>query len=182
MNSRSASIIGAALALTLGLAACRAQRELVIVTDPPGAEIRLDGTLLETKTPAHIPFKDYGVRRITLYLEGYLSYSEAVDVQPPWYAYFPLDFLSEIVFPIGWHDRHKLKVKMEPGDSRIQAPDLIGVLERAEIMRRAGPEGPQMKAKQARTLPRETSGTAPDPLPAPTPPEPVPPAGGGGDV
>lgn len=150
-----------ALALVLGLASCRAQRELVIVTEPPGAEIRLDGTLLAQKTPANIPFDDYGVRRVTLYLDGHLSHSEAIDLRPPWYGYFPLDFISEILIPIGWHDRHKLKVKLAPGDSQIAAPDLVGVLERAEQLRRAGPEGPvRNPAIPARQLPRDTSGSA----------------------
>jgi len=162
----------AALALVLGLAGCRAQRELVIVTDPPGAEIRLDGTLLEAKTPANIPFDDYGVRRVTLYLDGHLSHSEAIDLRPPWYGYFPLDFISEILVPIGWHDRHKLKVKLVPGDAQIAAPDLVGVLERAELLRRAGPEGPARNLViPARQLPRETTGTAPtEPVVPPPPP------------
>ena len=111
---------------TLGIAslACRAQRELVITSEPPGAEIRLDGKLLPQKTPAHVPFKDYGVRRISLYREGYMRYSEAVDVRAPWYALFPIDLLSEILLPIGWHDRHKLRVKLVRGDTLIAAPDL----------------------------------------------------------
>ena len=168
-----------AVALALVLAGCRAQRELVIVSDPPGAEIRLDRTLLDVKTPAKIPFDDYGVRRVTLYLDGYLSHSEAIDIRPPWYGYFPLDFVSEILLPIGWHDRHKLTVKLEPGSSSIDAPDLLGVLERAESLRRAGPEGPMLEAAPAaRMLPRDTTGSATS-EPAPEP-KPQPPTGGGG--
>ena len=111
---------------TLGLASlsCRAQRELVITSEPPGAEIRLDGKLIAEKTPAHVPFKDYGVRRISLYHEGYMRYSEVFDVRAPWYARFPIDLLSEFVLPVGWHDRHKLRVKLVRGDTLIAAPDL----------------------------------------------------------
>lgn len=161
----------AVLGIVAALGACRAQREIVIVTQPPGAEIRLDGTLLEQRTPARIPFTDYGVRRITLYLDGYLSYSEPFDVRPPWFARFPLDIISEVLIPVGWHDRHKLKVVLTPGDARIEAPDLAGVLQRAESMRRAGPEGPKAAERELRTMPRE-SGIAPEPPP--------PAAGGGG--
>jgi hypothetical protein len=151
-------------------AGCRAQRELVINTDPPGAEIRLDGTLLDQRTPAHVPFTSYGVRRITLYLDGYLTYSEAFDVKAPWYAYFPIDILSEIVFPVGWRDRHRLRVKLVPGTAAIPAPDLVRVLQRAEALRRAGPEGPRMEARQMRQLPRESS-LLPGGRPAPAPPK-----------
>jgi hypothetical protein len=176
MSPKSVSTI--AIALVLPLAACRAQRELVVSSVPPGALIRLDGTLVPQKTPARIPFKDYGVRRITLYLDGYLTYSESLDIEPPWYGHFPLDFLSEIVFPVGWHDRHRLKVNLVKGDVKIEAPDLVEVLERAEAMRHAGPEGLRIKKAPARTLPRETSGV--DPAPAKPPPEKLPADGGGG--
>lgn len=164
------------LVATLACAAlgCRAQRELIITSEPPGADIRLDGSLIGQKTPAHVPFKDYGVRRITLYREGYITYSEAFDVRAPWYALFPVDFLSEIVFPVGWHDRHKLRVKLERGDTRMPTPDLVKVLQRAEAIRRAGPEGPQLETKEARQLPRETTGQSPAKPPA------DPPASGGG--
>jgi hypothetical protein len=171
----------AALVLAVGLASCRAQRELIITTEPPGAEIRLDGILLNEKTPARIPFKDYGVRRVTLYLEDHLSYSEAVDLRPPWYGYFPLDFISEILIPIGWHDRHKLNVQLTPGDARIEAPDLLGVMQRAEDLRRAGPDGPsRAHAQRARTLPRETTGATPAETPSAPQPPPPPVSGGGG--
>lgn len=175
MQPPQASKTVAALLLCLGLGSCRAQRELVITTEPPGAEIRLDGTLLEEKTPAHIAFKDYGVRRVTLYLDGYLSHSESIDLRPPWYGYFPLDFISEILIPVGWHDRHKLKVKLAKGDTSIDAPDLMGVLERAELLRRAGPDGPVPVTEHTpRKLPRETTGVSPaDPVPQPQPEPPV---------
>ncbi len=164
---------------TLGLASlsCRAQRELVITSEPPGAEIRLDGKLIAEKTPAHVPFKDYGVRRISLYHEGYMRYSEAFDVRAPWYARFPIDLLSEIVLPVGWHDRHKLRVKLVRGDTLIAAPDLEKVLLRAELLRKAGPEGPERELKAPPQLPRETTGQG---QPAASVPTPKPASSGGG--
>ncbi|HUR29096.1 MAG TPA: PEGA domain-containing protein [Planctomycetota bacterium] len=176
MSPNSASKV--ALALVLGLTACRAQREILIYSDPPGAEIRLDGTLVPDKTPARIPFKDYGVRRVTLRLDGYLTYSDSFEVKPPWYGYFPVDLLSEIVFPVGWHDRHRLRVTLVKGDTRVEAPDLVEVLGRAEAMRRAPPTGPRAPKEPVRTLPRESSAEI---EPAASPPVPAkPPANGGG--
>ncbi len=160
---------------------CRAQRELVITSEPPGAEIRLDGRLLAEKTPAHVPFKDYGVRRISIYHDGYIRYSEAFDVRAPWYAQFPIDVLSEIVLPIGWHDRHKLRVKLVRGDTRIAAPDLLKVLQRAESLRKAGPEGPERELKEPHRLPRETTGQNEVEPATPAPKPTGPPASGGGE-
>ena len=161
-------------AATFALAGCRAQRELVISTDPPGAEIRVDGELQESRTPAHIPFTSYGVRRITLYLDGYVTYSEAFDVEAPWYAYFPIDVFSEILFPFGWRDRHRLRVKLVPGTEPIRAPDLLPVLQRAEAMRRAGPEGLRRQVRDARGLPSEDAGATPA---SESPPHPKPQGG-----
>ncbi|HTF89707.1 MAG TPA: PEGA domain-containing protein [Planctomycetota bacterium] len=181
MRLKSASNAALAVALGLGAQACRAQRELIISSDPPGAQIRLDDTLLAVKTPAHVPFKDYGTRRVTLYLEGYVTYSQPVKVKPPWFGRFPLDIFSEIIFPIGWHDRHRLKVKMVAGDTRVASPDLVEVMQRAETLRRAGPDGPKVKQKPVLTLPREPAGAIEPVPPEPTPPpKPEPPSAGGG--
>ena len=175
------SVSAFTIALALITQSCQARRELLINSDPPGAQIRLDDTLLKEKTPASIPFKDYGVRRVTLYLDGYVTYSEAVHVSPPWYGYFPLDLFSEIVIPVGWHDRHRLRVKLVPGDTLVKSPDLVKVMQRAEDMRHAGPQGPQLKQKEVRTLPRESTGAG-EPAPEnPIPPDkPANPTGGGG--
>ncbi|MBK8178112.1 MAG: PEGA domain-containing protein [Planctomycetes bacterium] len=186
--ARSTFEIALLLALAPAWGACRAQRELVISSEPPGAEIRLDGELQAQRTPAKIPFTSYGVRRITLYLDGHLTYSEAFEINAPWYAYFPVDILSEIVFPVGWRDRHKLRVRLVPGTEAIPARDLVRVLQRAEALRRAGPEGLRIDTREARELPSErallpgsgTGAPAGAPLdagPSPEPPSSAPPSG-----
>lgn len=183
MSLNPASTLALGCVLAFATQGCRAQREMLISSEPPGAQIRLDDTLLSVKTPAHVPFKDYGVRRVTLYLDGYLTYSESVDIVPPWYAYFPLDLVSEILLPIGWHDRHKLRVQMVKGDMAVESPDLVNVMQRAEVMRRAGPDGLKVVNKHARTLPHETSGVsepAPEPAPLVPPEKPADPPGTGG--
>ena len=72
---------------------------------------------------------------------------------------------------------------MVAGDTLVEAPDLVNVMQRAESMRRSGPDAPRVEAKPARTLPRETSGVS-DPAQSPekpaAPPKPANPAGGGG--
>lgn len=141
----------AVLTLVAALAGCRAHRTLEIRTDPPGARVVLDQDVLGP-SPVRVEFWHYGVRRITVTHPGYRTYSRQVEVVPPWYARFPIDILSEVAFPVGWQDDHLVEVVLEEGPDVVTAPDVRSVLDRAEILRRAGPEGPE-------TLPplRETS-------------------------
>lgn len=143
MHHAKRSSLAAALLL---LAACQAQRTLVVTSEPPGASVRVDG-IDYGATPADIPFLHYGTRRVSFNLPGYLSHSEVIDMHPPWYGYFPIDLISEILVPWGWRDVHKVHANLEPGQGTIPPPDLADVLERAEELRRAGPEGPRRKAK-----------------------------------
>ena len=119
---------------------CRAHRTLEIRTNPPGAEIVLDLEDLGP-SPAKIEFYHYGARRISASLPGYHTYSERVEIVPPWYARFPYDLFSEVFFPVGWTDRHVITVDLIPGSGQVESPDIRSVLERAEAMRRAGPDG-----------------------------------------
>jgi hypothetical protein len=141
------------------LAACQARRVLIVTSDPPGAEVRLDGRIVGT-TPHEEEFLHYGVRRVTLYKEGYISHSEVVELKGPWYARFPVDFFSELLVPTGWEDRHEFHAELEAGRSSIPLPQLEGVLERAEELRRAGPEGPP-KEKPAAPPQAEPAGGEP---------------------
>ena len=124
--------------------ACAAQRTLVVTSDPPDAEVRLDERMVG-HTPVTIPFDHYGSRRVTLRKEGYLSRIELLHLSAPWYSTFPLDLFTEVLFPVGWKDTRHLDVKLEPGRGQIPPPDLESVLGRAEELRRAGPEGPRSR-------------------------------------
>ena len=138
---RSAALPALALLCTaVLLTGCRAQRTLKIRTNPPGAEIVLDQEILGP-SPVTVEFYHYGARRITASMPNFRTHTEQVEIVPPWYARFPIDIFSEVVFPIGWRDRHVVDIELAAGFDEIQAPDILSVLERAEIIRRAGPEG-----------------------------------------
>jgi hypothetical protein len=128
----------AVLAL-LGLAACQTERTLRIDSVPQGALVRLDDEILG-RTPLVHEFFHYGTRRVTVYLEGYRTSSEQVELKAPWYAYFPIDLVSEI---FSWKDRHHYQVLLEPEIGVVSEVDLQAVLGRAEAFRRATPEGPR---------------------------------------
>ena len=131
-----------AVALAALVSACAVHRELIILSDPPGAAVRLDQEIVGT-TPYRTEFEAFGTRRVTLYKDGYRAWSDQVRLVAPWYATFPFDFFSEVLIPFGWHYRKKVSVSLEPEGGSVTQPDLEQVLERAEVLRKAGPEGPQ---------------------------------------
>jgi hypothetical protein len=145
MRTRQLAIVLGAAALGTG---CAAQRELIITSNPPGALIRLDDTVVGT-TPYTMHFDAYGTRRITLYREGYRTASRVVAIDPPWYAYFPIDVVSEVLLPFGWRDSHPQSFELEPESGQVTRPDLNAVLLRAESLRLAEPTGPRPSILEA---------------------------------
>jgi hypothetical protein len=122
--------------------ACAVKRELVITSEPPGALVRLDDTVVGT-TPFSTRFEAYGSRRITLYHPGYRTISSVEDIEPPWYGRFPFDVFSEVLFPVGWRDRHERSYTLVPESGTLTRPDLDAVLKRAQALRLAEPTGPR---------------------------------------
>ena len=141
-RSASAAVVLAALIHS----GCAAKRELVVLSDPPGATVRLDDAIVG-KTPYRMEFESFGKRRVTLYHEGCRTWSDLVDLQAPWYGRFPFDFFSEVLVPVGWKYRKEVPVTLEPATGDVSEPDLEPVLRRAEMLRKAGPEGPRPVAR-----------------------------------
>lgn len=131
-----------AVVAALAAAACQVQRELLISSQPSGAEVRVDGEAVG-RTPVNVPYLHYGTRRVTFYLDGYLTQSQVVEIDPRWFNVFPLDLISEVFVPVGWSDLRAIHAELEHGSGAIPPPALEGVLERAELLRRSGPEGPE---------------------------------------
>ncbi|QDU83669.1 PEGA domain protein [Planctomycetes bacterium Pla163] len=135
---RAALVGGLALAAT----GCAAERTLIFTSDPPGAQVRLDDEMVGT-TPVEVPFLHYGTRRVTYYLEEHRTRSFLVEVKAPWYGRFPIDLISEILIPVGWKDRKRVHTVLEPSDRPTDVPTQRSVFDRAEVLRRAGPNGPR---------------------------------------
>jgi hypothetical protein len=100
-----------ALAL-LTLAGC-VERRLTIRTDPPSALVRLDGREIGF-TPISIPFTHYGNRRVQIVKDGFETMTIDQPIYTPWYQYFPLDFITEVLVPWNIRDEREYEYVMEP--------------------------------------------------------------------
>ena len=123
--------IGAILACCL-LTGC-VERLFTVRSDPPGAIVRLDDEVVGT-TPCEVEYVWYGTREISVELSGYRPVSRLVEFPSPWWQFFPLDFLTDVVLPFTITDRKNLRVSFEPAPATID--EARGVLERAAEMRR----------------------------------------------
>jgi PEGA domain-containing protein len=161
-----AALRSSVLLPVLLLAACRTHRYLEITSEPPGAEVRLDDEAVGF-TPVRVPFEYYGTRRVTFYLPGYRTQSEQIRLKPPWYFRFPLDIITEVFLPLGLTDRRVYHQDLVQGEEVMSLPSLRSVIERANVLRQSGPEGPRHLPE---VRPQEVpSGAEPEPEPEPKP-------------
>jgi hypothetical protein len=131
-----------ALALLAASPGCASERHLVVLSDPPGATVRLDNEVVGV-TPLDHPFAHFGDRRLTLYLDGYRGQSRALELRPPWYARFPVDLLTELLIPVGYRYVQVERFELDPEVPTVSLPDLEETLRRAESLRRGGLTGPR---------------------------------------
>jgi PEGA domain len=88
-------------------------RRLVVRSDPPGAQVILDGQEVGT-TPVAVPFLYYGTRQLTLVKPGFETRTELVRIPAPWYQWMPIDFVSDNFLPRQVNDRHEICWQLNP--------------------------------------------------------------------
>jgi hypothetical protein len=88
-------------------------RELRIETEPPGAEVRLNGTPVGT-TPADVPFRHYGVYQVEITKEGHETLRAKELILAPAYARFPLCLFTELLWPGRIRDQRVLSYELTP--------------------------------------------------------------------
>lgn len=88
-------------------------RRLVVRSDPPGAQVILDGQEVGN-TPVAVPFTYYGTRQLTLVKPGYETRTELVRIPAPWYQWMPIDFVSDNFLPRQVNDRHEICWQLSP--------------------------------------------------------------------
>lgn len=110
------------------------ERRLYVRSDPPGAEVYIDGEYIgDTRADDHIDgplyteFLFYGTREYTVRKPGYQTVSGRIELETPWYEYPPVDFFSEVLIPYPIVDEHEVHVKLE----KAEPADVEGLYRRA---------------------------------------------------
>ena len=111
-------------------------RVMTIRSEPPGAEVFLDGEPIG-RIPMDgggldIPYVWYGTREIVLTQRGYLSHSRKIELNAPWWQVFPFDFITDVLLPVRLRDRTTVDVTLLP-DTTDRA-EVAEVLKRAKAM------------------------------------------------
>lgn len=86
-------------------------RWLEIRSDPPGAQVFLDGSDVGV-APARVSFEHYGTREVMLRLKNHDSVTRVVEVSAPWYQWFPIDLAAEFLWPFEIVDEHVYTIPM----------------------------------------------------------------------
>jgi len=104
-----------ALFASLGLGGC-VDRLIQIRSDPPGADVYLDGDRVGVTQPGkalEIPYAFYGTRELILTKKGYRSNRRYLGLAAPWWQVFPFDFLTDVVLPFTLTDSTEVQVVLE---------------------------------------------------------------------
>ncbi len=106
------------------------ERALVVETDPPGAEVWIDGEMTGL-SPIRVPFSHYGTREVVVVKGGFATLREVRPLEAPWFERFPMDFAAENLWPTTFTDERYFVYTLRP-----ETVDPEAVLKRAEEMRR----------------------------------------------
>lgn len=97
------------------------ERRIYVRSEPPGADVYIDGEKVgqtrpenDPEGPFYVEFAYYGAREYTLRKPGFQTVSGTVQLVVPWYEYPPMDFFAEVLAPWKIVDRHEIAVKLDP--------------------------------------------------------------------
>jgi hypothetical protein len=101
-----------ALVLTTGCV----ERQLVVDTSPGGVEVFIDGreagTIDEDGAPLIVEFDAYGTRTLVARKRGHVPVRRQVTLDPPWWQVFPLDIVTDLLWPGTITDEHHVSVEL----------------------------------------------------------------------
>ena len=133
------------------------QRRMTVRSNPPGALVYVDDYQIGT-TPVSTDFVYYGTRKIRLIKDGYDTLTVQQPFPVPWYEIFPLDFVTENLWPWEIRDERVVDLAMVPAGT-VPAE---AVVSRAELARRSAGSGPPVPvAPVAVPVPSLSPGAAP---------------------
>ncbi|RPH77171.1 MAG: PEGA domain-containing protein, partial [Planctomycetaceae bacterium] len=114
------------------------RRRLTVRTSPPGAVISVDNQLIGT-SPAASSFTYYGTREIRIQKDGYRTETVKRTINPPWYQYPVLDFVTETLWPWEIRDERIIDVELvpetlEPAENVLMRADQLRTQSRAGVV------------------------------------------------
>jgi hypothetical protein len=130
---------------------------MTIRSSPPGALVYVDDYQIGT-TPVSTDFVYYGTRKIRLVKDGFETLTVRQPFPIPWYEVFPLDFVTENLWPWEIRDERVVDLAMVPADS--QPAELV--VNRAQQARLAAGSLPPVATTP---LPPVAQPAVPRPLP-----------------
>ncbi len=119
----------AAVALCLLAAGC-VEREMTLVTDPPGAIASYNGREIG-RTPVTFHFTYYQPADLRFERDGCRPLRVTQKVKEPLWQCFPFDFFAE-TSPFTFHDRQTFTYKLAPAEK----PDVNALLQRSDELRK----------------------------------------------
>jgi hypothetical protein len=160
------------LATVVAGAGC-VQRRMTIRSNPPGALVYVDDYQIGT-TPVSTDFVYYGTRKIRLVKDGYETLTVRQPFPIPWYEIFPLDFVSENLWPGEIRDERVVDLAMMPA-AATPPEEVVARAEQSRLSAGSLPAPQPMMVPQA--IPPQQPMQLPAPQPAPLqlgPPQPLP--------
>ena len=109
------------------------QRRLTVLSDPPGALVKIDDYEIGT-TPVSTSFLYYGTRKIQLIKDGYETLTVLQPIPTPWYQYPVLDFFSDNFAMHEIRDSRTLRYQLQP----MTATSTDDLMRRGEDLRTYG--------------------------------------------
>jgi len=89
------------------------ERQLTIITTPPGAQVFLNDEDMG-ESPVTAAFKWYGDYNVRIIKPGFQTLNTHRPLQGPWYDSFPFDFLAQIVNPRRITDAYEWSFELQP--------------------------------------------------------------------
>jgi PEGA domain len=134
-TARSRKVFSARFGLLLLAICCFAQvgcvsRRVTVQSNPPGALVLIDGQE-QGYTPYSMDFTYYGTREIQLVKPGFETLTVMQKVPKPWYQIFPIEFVSDNLWPFRVTNRSNFYYQMQPNGIASEE----GLLDRATGLR-----------------------------------------------
>ena len=107
-------------ALAICLQSGCVHRRVTINSNPAGALVRIDGKDVGY-TPASVDYTWYGTREVQLVKDGFETQTQLINIAPPWYQRFPLDFVSDNLLGTHIRDQRRFDLQMQPKQPEVSS-------------------------------------------------------------